>query len=125
MQPTSERGRRHESAVRWCDDACMPRWVRSYWDEEDITFLWEVRDDGWIARSVELVGPEFRPHASAALDEVVRARDTGGIQAVQAYEARYGVAPEKPVEDWDFPHENISQSDFERAWAESREALKP
>jgi hypothetical protein len=103
----------------------MPGWVRSYWDGEDITFLWEVRDDGWIARSVELVGPELRPQAAAALDEVMRARDTGGIQAVQAYEASYGAAPEKPVEDWDFPHEDISQPDFERAWAEARQALKP
>ena len=104
----------------------MPRWVRSYWDEGDITFLWEVRDDGWIARSVELVGPELRPQAAAALDDVIRARDTGGIQAVQAYEARYGAVPDKAVEDWDrdFPHEDISQTDFERAWAESRQALR-
>lgn len=102
----------------------MTRWVRSYWDEEDITFLWEVRDDGWIVRSVELVGPESRPQAAAALDEVVRARDTGGIEAVHVYEARYGAAPEKPVDDWDFPHEDITHSDFERAWAKSREALK-
>jgi len=103
----------------------MPRWVRSYWDEEDITFLWEVRDDGWIARSVELSGPKSRSQAAAALDEVTRMRDACGIRAVQAYEARYGVVPDKPIEDWDFPHEDISQSDFERAWAESRHALKP
>jgi hypothetical protein len=34
------------SAFLVCDDHVMPRWVRSYWDEEDITFLWEVGDDG-------------------------------------------------------------------------------
>jgi hypothetical protein len=105
----------------------MPRWVRSYWDEEDITFLWEVRDDGWIARSVELAGQERRPQAAAALDELIRASDTGGIRAVQAYETRYGRVPDKPIEDWDwgYPHEDINESDFERAWAESRHALKP
>src|SRR5215472_1291486 len=98
----------HESVVRRCDDASMPRWVRSYWDEEDITFLWEVRDDGWIARAVELAGPKRRPQAAAALDELLRTRDTGGIRAVQAYETRYGVVSDKPIEDWDFPHEDIS-----------------
>jgi hypothetical protein len=103
----------------------MPRWVRSYWNEEDVTVLWEVRDDGWVGRSVELAGRDGRPQAAAALDEVVYARDSGGIHAVQAYEALYGVAPEKPIEDWDFPHEDISKSDFERVWAESRQALEP
>src|SRR5215469_6429944 len=73
-----------ESVVRRCDDASMPRWVRSYWDEEDITFLWEVRDDGWIARSVELAGPKRRPRAAAALYELIRTRDTGGIRAVRS-----------------------------------------
>ena len=100
--------------------------MRSYWDEEDVTFFWEVGDDGWITRSVELVGPERRPQAAAALDEVLRARDKGGIHAVRAYETRYGIVPEKPIDDWDpdFPHEDISQSDFERAWAESRRDLE-
>lgn len=103
----------------------MTTWLRSLWDVEDVTFLWEVGDDGWVTRSLELVGPQRRAQAAAALADVVRARDEGGIGAVQAYEARYGVVPEKPLDEWDscFPHEVISQSDFERAWAESRQAL--
>jgi hypothetical protein len=24
----------------------MPRWVRCYWDEDDVTFFWEVGEDG-------------------------------------------------------------------------------
>ena len=103
----------------------MTRWVRSYWDEEDVTFLWEIGNDGWVTRSVELVGPERRVRAAAALDGVTRARDTGGITAVQAYERHYGVVPEKPVDDWDFPHEVISQSEFERGWMGSRQSLEP
>ena len=90
-----------------------------------MTFLWEIRDDGRVARSVELAGRGGNPQAAAVLDEVLHARDSGGLHAVRAYEARYGVAPEKPIEDWDFPHEDISQSDFERAWAEARQALEP
>ena len=104
----------------------MTTWICSYWDGEDITFLWEVRDDGWVSRSFEVVGPERQPQAAAALAELLHARDTGGIRAVQAYETRYGVVPEKPVHEWDpgFPREDISQSLFEKAWAESREALE-
>jgi hypothetical protein len=102
----------------------MPTWVRSYWDEEDITYVWEVRDDGWVNRSVELVGAERRPQTAAALDEVMRERDTGSIQAVRAYEARYGVLVEKPIDDWDFPHEVITQGEFERVWAEARLVLE-
>lgn len=101
----------------------MAKWIRSYWDEEETTFHWEVGDDGWVTRSVEWVGPEHRPQAAAALDEVLRARDTGGIPAVQAYESQYGRTPEKQIDDWAFPHEEIDQSEFERAWAESRRAL--
>lgn len=62
----------------------MPRWVRSYWDEEDVTFLWEVADDGWISRSVKQVGPQRRPRSAAALAEVSSAREAGGLSAVQA-----------------------------------------
>ncbi len=104
----------------------MTTWLRAYWDVEDVTFLWEVGDGGWVTRSVELIGPERRVQTAAVLDEVLHARDTGGIAAVQAYETRYGVVPEKRIDDWDsdFPHEVISQSDFESVWAESRQALK-
>lgn len=101
----------------------MPRWIRSYWDEEDVAFLWEVTEDGWISRSVEQVGPQRRPRSATALAEVSSARDTGGLSAVQAYEARYGIAPEKPTSEWDFPHTDITESEFERLWAAARAAL--
>lgn len=88
-----------------------------------MTFLWEVADDGWVSRSVELVGPELAVQAAASLDEVLVARDSGGVQAVGAYEARYGVAPEKPIENWDFPHEDVGEAEFEVAWTEARRVL--
>jgi len=28
------------------------RWVRTYWPDEDTTFLFEVRPNGWISRCV-------------------------------------------------------------------------
>lgn len=110
-------------APRW-NNARMPKWIRSYWDEEDTTFLWEVGDDGWVTRSIELTGPEHRPQAAAALDEVLQARDTGGLPAVQAYERQYGVASEKPIVEWDFAHEEIDQAQFDRSWAEPRRSLE-
>lgn len=102
----------------------MPRWIRSFWAEGDLTSLWEIADDGWVSRSIELVGPELAVQAAASLDEVLAARDSGGIQAVQAYEARYGVAPEKPIDDWDFPYEDVGEAEFEVAWTEARRGLE-
>jgi hypothetical protein len=102
----------------------MARWVRSYWDAEDVTFLWEVGEDGWVARAVEFVGPERRWRTATPLEEVLRARESGGIAAVREYETTYGVVPEKPIDAWGFPHEDLEQSDFERAWAESRKVLE-
>ena len=64
--------------------------------------LWEVGEGGWVTRSVELVGDDH-PRTAAALDEVVRERDSGGVEAVTDYEARYSVLMEKPIVDWNFP----------------------
>jgi hypothetical protein len=72
---------------------------------------------------VELIGAERRPQTAAALDEVIRERDTGSIQAVRVYEARYGVLVEKPIDDWAFPHEDVTQAEFEQVWADARRAL--
>lgn len=102
----------------------MPKWVQSFWEDGDVTFLWEVGDDGWVTRSVELVGPEQCPSTAASLDEVLHARDTGGIMAVQRYERRYGVLVDHPIEDWTFPHHEITAVEFERFWSRSRSALE-
>jgi hypothetical protein len=50
----------HQHPFQAWDDDGMSRWVRSYWDEEDITYVWEIGDDGWVTRSVELIGAERR-----------------------------------------------------------------
>jgi hypothetical protein len=100
----------------------MAIWVRTYF--EDTTIYWEIGEDEWVSRSVELVGADCRPSAATALEEVIRARDSGGIEAVQAYEMRYGVSPEKPIEDRDFPHENITEAEFEQVWRDARRALR-
>ena len=106
----------------------MLRWIRTGWSADEdpgdrgVTALWEVGADGWTLRSVELVGPDRRPRAAAALDEVVRERDHGDIRG---YEARYGVLPEARITDWQFPHEHITAEEFEQTWRAARQALGP
>jgi hypothetical protein len=46
---------RHVSVFRTCDDDDRSGWIRSYWDEEELTFVGEV-GDGWITRHVEVGG---------------------------------------------------------------------
>jgi hypothetical protein len=55
---------------------------------------------------------------------VLHARDTDGLSAVQAYEARYGMVPEKPIHDWSFPHEDIGEHEFEQIWSQARSAVE-
>jgi hypothetical protein len=72
---------------------------------------------------VELIGAERRPQSAAVFDEVIRERDTGSVQAVRVYEARYGVFVEEPIDDWAFPREDVTQAEFERVWVDARRAL--
>ena len=100
----------------------VPRWIRSYWDEEDVTFYWEVADDGWITRHVELAGPHRTPRAAASLAEWMRELDAGRIQQ---YQAKYGFLADQPVTDWDpgFPREGITQEQYENVWSAARRFL--
>ncbi len=102
----------------------MTRWIRSFWDEEHATFFWEIGEDGWVTRGVEWVGPEDEVRSAAALEEVLHARDTVGIEGVQEYESRYGVLTDQPIRDWDFPHEDIDVFEFERVWVQARQVLE-
>jgi len=33
------------------------RWLKSYWEDEDILFYFEFDEDRWVLRQVELKGP--------------------------------------------------------------------
>lgn len=60
---------------------------------------------------------------AASLAECLAARDTGRIQDIPTYEATYGVLVEKPIDDWDFPHEDIAPEEFEEIWQAARAEL--
>jgi hypothetical protein len=116
------RGVRSEKfALREDDD--VARWIRSYWDEEDVTFYWEVADDGWVTRHVELVGAELIPRAAASLDEWMRELEAGRIQE---YQGRYGCLADQPVTEWDpdFPHEALTREQYETVWVTARRFLE-
>lgn len=66
------------------DDDAVARRIRSYWDEEDVTFYWEVGDHGWITRHVKLAGPGVYPRAAASLQEWMRELEAGRIHVCQA-----------------------------------------
>ncbi|HEX3426730.1 MAG TPA: hypothetical protein VHT30_11400, partial [Acidimicrobiales bacterium] len=101
------------------------RWLKSYWDEEDILFYFEADADGVVLRQVELHGPNREPIAAGSLSEMPDAgRD--GVDAVVDYERRYGALADQPISTWDkgFPHEEIGSDEFERSWTAARAHLE-
>ncbi|RJL35740.1 hypothetical protein [Bailinhaonella thermotolerans] len=100
----------------------MRRWFRSYWDEEDIWFYFEVDADGWVARQVELQGAAGTPIAAASLAEWRHARDAG---AGRAYEATYGFTAEVPVHEWEgHDPEPLTRDEFDAVWRRARGHLR-
>ncbi len=95
------------------------RWLRGYWDEEDVTYFFEVDDEGWVQRQVEHRGE--RPTVAAALAEIPTE-----LAAVQAYEGKYGTLAEQPIGAWDaqYRHVALAASEFEAIWQHARASLE-
>jgi hypothetical protein len=99
----------------------MTQWFRSYWDEEDVWFYFEVDDDGWVARQIELQGSDGRPIAAASLTEWQAAVDSGDVGR---YEAIYGRTADQPVQEWEGHNpQPLTLADFEDAWTRARHSL--
>ncbi|HEX8864902.1 MAG TPA: hypothetical protein VF821_04540 [Lentzea sp.] len=103
----------------------MIGWFRQYWADDDLWLHYEVDDEGWVCRQVELSGVDLRPLVAASLDEVTQARDTGGVNAVIAYEERFGVLSEAREDDWHGLDdiEEITAAEFEQIWTSARKTL--
>lgn len=87
----------------------MTRWFRSYWDEQDTWFYFEVGTDDWVRRQVELEGPALRPIAAASAEDD---------------DARCGFSAELPVTDWEgHVEEPLTFEEFEDVWAAARRHL--
>lgn len=106
----------------------MIGWFRHYFADEDVWFHYEVDDEGWVCRQVDLRGTDLRPLTAATLAEVLHARDTGGLEAVIAYEKRFGVLAEGLASEEEVRGcpgvEEISAGEFERLWTTAREHLE-
>ena len=100
----------------------MTKWLRCYWDEEDIWFYFELDADGQVTRQVELQEPELTPLAAASLEEWQHAQETSRLAE---YEANYGLTAELPFQEWE-GHEpqGLSADEFEGVWAAAREQIE-
>ncbi len=96
----------------------MTRWVRSYWAEGDVTYYFEVGEDAWVTRQVELEGDGQHVVAAADLAEWQAALAAG---RVHEYQARFGVLAENPTTEWgDWPQVDLTKEEFEQVWRSAR-----
>ncbi|MFD3776382.1 hypothetical protein [Streptomyces sp. NPDC058612] len=95
--------------------------MRCYWDEEDVCFYFEVDDEGWVTRQIELEGPALTPIAAASLAEWQRARDAGRLDE---YDNRFGITAELPVSEWEgHDPEELTLDEFEEVWDSARRQI--
>jgi len=87
---------------------------------------YEVDEDDYARRQVDLQGPEGRPVTAATLEEVLHARDHGGAAAVVAYERQYGVGAEGVLDGWRDDDQVVAagSADFEQVRLPARRALE-
>ncbi|MGW0803620.1 hypothetical protein [Nonomuraea sp. NPDC002799] len=103
----------------------MARWIRLYHPAENTWSFYELDDQEWAVRQIDLQGPDQRPTTAADLDEVLRLRDQYGLAELQAYERRYGVLAEGSLEGWQDADQatEITRQAFETLWTEARQRL--
>ncbi|MEU4626525.1 hypothetical protein AB0G04_41910 [Actinoplanes sp. NPDC023801] len=108
----------------------MASYIRWYYAEEDVWCYDELDEQRWSVRHVEQREHDGMFFAAASLAEAMHARDTGGVDAVAAYERAYGVSPERPFDDFtpddavEYRFGPIAAHDFERIWLRARQARK-
>jgi len=92
--------------------------VRRYWDEEDLWFYFELDEEGWVTRQVELEGSSGRPVTAASISEWFEELEAGRIQL---YQARFGGLADKPISQDELgEYELVVGDDFEELWRRAR-----
>ncbi|MEU9186827.1 hypothetical protein AB0D14_20215 [Streptomyces sp. NPDC048484] len=100
-------------------------WIRAYDGESDIWSYFELDDEEWALRHVDLQGLQRQPVTAASLAEVIEIRDRGDLAAMAAYERQYGVLAESALRGWQEADgaAEITRQEFESTWAAARETL--
>lgn len=100
----------------------VTRWVRWYWDQEDLWFWLEVDAEGWVTRQVELQGPQQTPIAAPSLTEWFHELEAGRIQQ---YQATYGTLVEQPFSDYELAKcDVVTGEEFEQVWTRARRTVE-
>lgn len=103
----------------------MTTWFRAYDEDENLWLCFEVDDEGWATRQVDVRGADAQPVTAASLDDVRQLRDHADLAALGRYERQFGVLSEGSLEGWQGRPQaaGIPAEEFERLWAEARQAL--
>lgn len=107
-------------------DVTMTSWLRAYYGDRDLWLYFEVDDDGWASRQVEIRAVDSRPVTAASLEEVLELRDRADLAAMGRYERQYGVLVEGSLAGWEdhLQAAAISAEEFEELWAKARRVLR-
>ncbi|MFR9795408.1 hypothetical protein ACL02U_05785 [Streptomyces sp. MS06] len=104
----------------------MTTWIQAHSAQDDIWSYFELDDDGWAQRQVDLEGAARLPVTAASLKEVLGLRDHADLVTLSAYERRYGVLAEGCLNGWQESDgvAVITRDKFERIWLEGRLRLE-
>lgn len=100
-------------------------WIRACDGESDVWSYFELDDEEWALRHVDLQGLQRQPVTAASLAEVIEIRDRGDLAAMASYERQYGVLAEGTRHGWRETDgvAEITRQEFESTWAAARETL--
>ena len=97
------------------------RWVRRFWGEEGIWFYFELDEQGWVTRQIELQGRDRIPIAAASSSEWLTEQQAGRIQQ---YLTRFGGVADKPIPPDEInDYEPLPEDAFEQVWQAARRHL--
>lgn len=100
----------------------MGHWFRAYWDEDDVWFYFELDDDGFVQRQVELEGPKREANAACSLQEW---EDALRADTVDEYHETYGMPQEWSIRSSDdYDLKPSTEADFESVWRYARRACE-
>jgi hypothetical protein len=97
------------------------RWLKVYADPIDTWFYYELGDDGYAYRQVELEGTDRSARVAASRSEYQSALRSG---SAKDYTGRFGIVAAMPFRVWeDFGGEDMIESDFEEVWDDARRQI--